>query len=935
MTLLRFVKKYRSFITEMASICLLLTSACFCCFGPLSVHRMIVKLIVTISLFNFVILLAKHSVPLCITCCWLLIVGCVLSEPLLMNDILAWSTTLNTDQTTNADYSNAGVQFISDVKPKSTNANPNVERDDDGSPGDLCWTTCNWGFDKRPLVPRCVDTALQQLCEACLSRYLRSWHDPACDCVTLTNEIRRLIRHVVVVLYDRVVSVDWSSTVVDQLAPVLAIHVADCLDSDDGNRPGTNGIHPALKSAADERRHLRAWALVLCRACFSDFDQWSEPACVFVRELVAFGLLQPLVEVSTDANLLTEFLTSSLGGKHSSRRSVQQPGRENANGGDDDQADGSSDSSAATTPLLFRFACGSDEWPGERFGLADALAEPATLFAFVNYLKHERADLAPVRFLCSTNEILVKLRKGDVERLARARNELHQLCDQHDDQLRSTVGEAGVAVLRSALETSDPASFGRLAAGPLETAHAGTLRMLERRHETAFRQSSFYFQAVFSPETGEIMDESLDGEQGDEEKAERRLENQQPHEEIHVHIDEDQDEDEDDDNDKDNDKDDLLLNNKNSDNNSGSSRRHLSGWKVAVARVEPRREVNSGRTIYVYVVEVEDEMQDRWTVDRRYGDFYALESKLVEFHGDQLLKPFPLPAKKTFGGRASRTFVASRRPDFDQFLKRLLANPLLKGSQLLLAFLSVRGQWTPSVARPFDVIRKMPSVVKLSRERGQNLTGFLKNFAPTNTSSSNTRRTFCVKSSVTVPGPTPSVSTSPIPPVTTSVALKLLKVPFKWSIDVIFFTLYRILDFGAPAAALGLVIRRFWPALVDSFVKGRLSRYLKDASRAGRVAHLLNRLTEALVTDDVTGVVGQHCPRDFGAVDEAHTMMALLRPLFGFDLQPQLERCLRSPTLIKRIVYVLIDSLFARLFPEADSVTKQSSPVVFMEKKRQ
>ncbi|KRX63456.1 Sorting nexin-14 [Trichinella sp. T9] len=868
MTLLRFVKKYQNEFyfpadQEMASTCLLLTSACFCRFGPLSVHRMIVKLIVTISLFNFVILLAKHSVPLCITCCWLLVVGCVLSEPLLMNDILAWSTTLNTDQTTNADYSNAGVQFISDVKPKSTNANPNVERDDDGGPGDLCWTTCNWGFDKRPLVPRCVDTALQQLCEACLSRYLRSWHDPACDCVTLTNEIRRLIRHVVVVLYDRVVSVDWSSTVVDQLAPVLAIHVADCLDSDDGNRPGTNGIHPALKSAADERRHLRAWALVLCRACFNHFDQWSEPACVFVRELVAFGLLQPLVEVSTDANLLTEFLTSSLGGKHSSRRSVQQQGRENANGGDDDQADGS----AATTPLLFRFACGSDEWPGERFGLADALAEPATLFAFVNYLKHERADLAPVRFLCSTNEILVKLRKGDVERLARARNELHQLCDQHDDQLRSTVGEAGVAVLRSALETSDPASFGRLAAGPLETAHAGTLRMLERRHETAFRQSSFYFQAVFSPETGEIMDESLDGEQ--------------------------------------------------------------------VARVEPRREVNSGRTIYVYVVEVEDEMQDRWTVDRRYGDFYALESKLVEFHGDQLLKPFPLPAKKTFGGRASRTFVASRRPDFDQFLKRLLANPLLKGSQLLLAFLSVRGQWTPSVARPFDVIRKMPSVVKLSRERGQNLTGFLKNFAPTNTSSSNTRRTFCVKSSVTVPGPTPSVSTSPIPPVTTSVALKLLRVPFKWSIDVIFFTLYRILDFGAPAAALGLVIRRFWPALVDSFVKGRLSRYLKDASRAGRVAHLLNRLTEALVTDDVTGVVGQHCPRDFGAVDEAHTMMALLRPLFGFDLQPQLERCLRSPTLIKHIVYVLIDSLFARLFPEADSVTKQSSPVVFMEKKRQ
>ncbi|KRY87520.1 Sorting nexin-14 [Trichinella pseudospiralis] len=890
MALLRFVKNYQNEFylpadQEMASSCLRLNSTYFSCFRLLSVHRMIVKLIVAISLFNFVILLAKHSVALCITCCWLLVVGCVLSEPLLMNDFLPWSTIINTGQTTNA----ACLNVTSDIKPKSTNSNG--QRDGGGLCCCYCYcccscrsTTCNCGLDKPPLVPRCVDTALQQLCEACLSRYLRSWHDPACDCVTLTNEMRRLIRHVVVVLYDRVVSVDWSSTVVDQLAPVLAVHVADCVDSDVGDRPG-RGTHPALKSAADERRHLRAWALLLCRACFSHFDQWSEPACVFVRELVAFGLLQPLVQVSTDANLL-----------------IKSHSAENW-------------SAESATPLLFRFACPSEEWPGERFGLAEALAEPSTLFAFVNYLKHERADLAPVRFLCSTNEILVKLRKGDVERVARARNELHQLCDQHDDQLQSTVGEAGVAALQSALQTSDPAIFGRLVAGPLQAAHTGTLKMLERRHETAFRQSSFYFQAVFSPETGEvIMDESLDGEQDDEENAERRSENQQQlHPEIDVHIDDDNDND--------------LL---------GSSRRHLNSWKVAVARVEPRREVNSGRTIYVYVVEVEDEMQDSWTVDRRYGDFYALESKLVEFHGDQLLKPFPLPAKKTFGGRASRTFVASRRPDFDQFLKRLLANPLLKGSQLLLAFLSVRGQWTPSVARPFDVIRKMPSVVKLSRERGQNLTGFLKNFAPTTTTitgSSSTRRTFCVKSS-TIPGPAPAVSSSN-PPVTTSVPLKLLRVPLKWSTDVIFFTLYRILDFGAPAAALGLVIRRFWPALVDSFIRRRLSRYLKDATRAGRVAHLLNRLTEALVTDDVTGVVDQHCPREFCAVDEAHTMMALLRPLFGFDLQSQLERCLRSPTLIKHIVYVLADSLFARLFPEADSVTKQSSSVVMLEKKRQ
>ncbi len=53
---------------------------------------------------------------------------------------------------------------------------------------------------------------------------------------------------------------------------------------------------------------------------------------------------------------------------------------------------------------------------------------------------------------------------------------------------------------------------------------------------------------------------------------------------------------------------------------------------------------------YVYVVHVRarNADKDEWMVDRRYNEFYVLESKLIEFHGAQIVGPVPLPAKRIF-----------------------------------------------------------------------------------------------------------------------------------------------------------------------------------------------------------------------------------------------------------------------------------------------
>jgi hypothetical protein len=52
--------------------------------------------------------------------------------------------------------------------------------------------------------------------------------------------------------------------------------------------------------------------------------------------------------------------------------------------------------------------------------------------------------------------------------------------------------------------------------------------------------------------------------------------------------------------------------------------------------------------VYVVNVRARDADMEKWTVDRRYNEFYVLESKLIEFHGAQIVGPVPLPAKRIF-----------------------------------------------------------------------------------------------------------------------------------------------------------------------------------------------------------------------------------------------------------------------------------------------
>ncbi|KAH7702064.1 PXA domain-containing protein, partial [Aphelenchoides avenae] len=165
----------------------------------------------------------------------------------------------------------------------------------------------------------------------------------------------------------------------------------------------------------------------------------------------------------------------------------------------------------------------------------------------------------------------------------------------------------------------------------------------------------------------------------------------------------------------------------------------MSRWTISLPTIEPRKEPGTGRMYYVYCIHVcrEDVPEDDpdeldlpkiWTLGRKYDEFYVLDEKLREFHGNAL-RLERLPEKKPFRAK-SRAFMESQRTHFERYVRNLGAQPLLRRSDLLYVFLTSEEETLDSNFWPADLniiraVRRMPG--KLARERGQNLKPFLLN----------------------------------------------------------------------------------------------------------------------------------------------------------------------------------------------------------------
>nr|XP_057942390.1 sorting nexin-14 [Doryrhamphus excisus] len=166
------------------------------------------------------------------------------------------------------------------------------------------------------------------------------------------------------------------------------------------------------------------------------------------------------------------------------------------------------------------------------------------------------------------------------------------------------------------------------------------------------------------------------------------------------------------------------------------SLRNLSAWTITIPYIDFYEDEAKRERIPVFCIDVErnDRREvghdpERWSVYRRYMEFYVLESKLTEFHGT--FADAQLPPKRILGPK-NHDFLASKREEFEEYLQRLLQYTELSNSQLLADFLSphsVESQFVDRMLPDVNLGKIFKSVPgKLMKEKGQNLEPFIQSF---------------------------------------------------------------------------------------------------------------------------------------------------------------------------------------------------------------
>ncbi|XP_041661145.1 sorting nexin-14 isoform X2 [Cheilinus undulatus] len=164
--------------------------------------------------------------------------------------------------------------------------------------------------------------------------------------------------------------------------------------------------------------------------------------------------------------------------------------------------------------------------------------------------------------------------------------------------------------------------------------------------------------------------------------------------------------------------------------------RNLSAWSITIPYIDVYDDEAKREKIPVFCIDVErnDRKEvghdtEKWSVFRRYLEFYVLESKLTEFHGT--FADAQLPSKRIIGPK-NYDFLVSKREEFEEYLQRLLQHPELSNSQLLADFLSPHSMESQFLDRMLPdvnlgkIFKSVPG--KLIKEKGQNLEPFIQSF---------------------------------------------------------------------------------------------------------------------------------------------------------------------------------------------------------------
>ncbi|RZF32408.1 hypothetical protein LSTR_LSTR001872 [Laodelphax striatellus] len=589
-------------------------------------------------------------------------------------------------------------------------------------------------------IPKEIDSAIEELIDKILDEFVQSWYKDISTDASFQNDLRNCIRHTASVLLNRLLEIDIGKLVSDKLVPAAARHLESQIRTIKGEQFCP---HPTIFNRETEQKYLRCVTTQLLPFLLQHSYLHCKIYSVLIREIVAGWLLLPLADVLADPAIINSLLVLLL-----SRQSfTQYPVNDNIE----------------QVEFLEHFANGKNKLQHPSALQPDMciiLKEQSLLYAFMQFLKTQGA--VHILQFCLDFEAFNKkmlnpeMDTEELDRLHKDGWDLYSVYFSPHSPDAIHFPDECITGMRKVL-SKDVTKL--RTSPPLFQAYEFAYNLLDSTYCPEFHSSDDFYVWLCGPRISnsgnksESSSPSLPGSPA-RGSSQRNMKNARKHS-IN-----------------------KLRSGRGQDGASAVFRlgsrlnkikgalkanpvlegqaftldtgleleadpeyaealqfcepeRDLSAWRVSVPNVSQKFDPSTNKcgpvyTINVQRIDVREGDSNQWTVERKQADFYTLESKLAEFHGE--FSDAQLPTRRLLGPAAPGSRSESTQV-YEEYLHKLLAKPSLRGSDLLYSFLSYPGEFVPEISALGRLLRRsVPIPLTLRKERGQNLDPFINTF---------------------------------------------------------------------------------------------------------------------------------------------------------------------------------------------------------------
>lgn len=581
-----------------------------------------------------------------------------------------------------------------------------------------------------------VDSSVAEVFELVLENYIYPWYRDMTDDEACVDELKMTFRFFASVIIRRAQKVDVPGVFADKVMKAIMKHIeiiseaqkkvknVEELQQAALEEYGAD-LHIVLRSRKDELLYLRKLTELLFAYVLPPKATDCRSLALLLREVMAGSVMLPTMDYMADPDTVNLMVLIFV---------------------DETPPEEATDPPSPLVPFLQKYADNSNRKPSVlKLELKDIREEQDLLFGFMNFLKQEGA-VHVLQFCLTVEEFNNKILSPEL-----SDSELQRLHGEVEHIYETYCLEESIDKIR--FEPAIVQEIKNIAEGPysdvikLQTvpclfkAYEHVLSLLERVFTPMFCHSDEYFRhllkgvesptrssrinrnpskrgetfgisrigskikGVFKSTTmeGAMLPSPVNNTDGDTvEEAMMVMEDDSPAELISV----------------------------------AGSLRSLSAWRITIPYIDIYDDDIKRERIPVFCIDVErNDRRDvgheteKWSVFRRYLEFYVLESKLTEFHGS--FADAQLPSKRIIGPK-NHEFLTSKRLEFEEYLQRLLQHPELNNSQLLADFLSphsMESQFLDKMLPDVNLGKIFKSVPgKLMKEKGQNLEPFIQSF---------------------------------------------------------------------------------------------------------------------------------------------------------------------------------------------------------------